>query len=207
MKTLISIAASVLLLSAPLSAFAVSNPKINVQWAQSTVPDWSLVDVGAWATQPTKADPIGDTTSLTGIGDILLNGQKGWIFAINVQGVVFSYYDHYAIQGTASQVIVTAWRDDPLLFPVGTRQADVATINSLKFDAKVGQDNTDQSYVWYREGAQYDNLIANGAPENVTVARYSDFVAPDASIVKPGIYLSDTKYNEFIAAETEKGWR
>ena len=181
-------------------AHATSSPKIYVQWAQSNISDWSLLSVSTWANQPTKADPTGDTTSLTGIGDSLLDNQKGWIFGVNVQGVTFTYYDHYAVEGTVDSVKITAWRDDSLLFPVGQRQADVATINALKFDAKVGQDNTDQSFVFYREGVQYN-------PSDPRQRPYSEFVPPDPSIVKPGVYVSDAKYQQFIDAETLKGWR
>lgn len=205
MKKLILLTLFVLLVPT-LQVHAVSSPKIYVQWAQSSVPDWSLLSTSTWANQPTKLDPVGDTTSLTGVGDLLLDTQKGWIFGLNVQGVTFTYYDHYAVEGTVDSVKVTAWRDDPLLFPVGTRQAVVATINSLKFDAKVGQDNTDQSFIFYYEGTLYDSLV-NNHPDNVTIMHYADFVAPDSSVVKPGIYLSDSKYYEFIAAETAKGWR
>jgi hypothetical protein len=201
MKKLSTLLVSVLVLFSPLLVIAQgSAPKLYVQWAQSNVPDWSLLSVSNWASQPTKLDPIGDTSAITGIGDLLLDNQKGWIFSLNVQGVIFNYYDHYAITGDETSITVTAWRDDPLLFPVGHRQADVAVINSLKFDAKVGQDNTDQVFTFYREGSEYDS-------NNPLQRPYSEFVTPDASITKPGIYLSDSKFNEFINAETLKGWK
>lgn len=198
-KLLITLFALGLFISNVSLANAASSPKIYVQWAQSGIPDWSLLNSGTWNNQPTKVDPVGDTTSLTGIGDSLLNTQKGWVFAVNVQGVTFTYYDHYAIQENGTSVTVTAWRDDPLLFPVGSRQADVAVINSLKFDAKVGQDNTDQTFAFYREGNQYTGGV-NQLP-------YANFVPPDSSTVKPGIFLSDDLYYQFIAAQTAKGWR
>jgi hypothetical protein len=210
MKSFITVLVILVLLAMPFNNVTHAETlgiKIFTQWALSNPRDWDLVDTSVWTSLPTKNDPVGDV-SLAGlaIGDTLLNNVKGYIFALNVQGVTFNWYDHYAVENTSEAITVTAWRDDPILFPEGQRQVDVGIFKPLKFDPKVSQDNTDQSFIFYREGRQYDNLNGN-LPANITLKQYSEFVAPAPSVTKPGIYVSDSKWDQHINAETLKGWR
>ena len=184
-----------------LPAHAAGNMKCYVQWAKASPGDWSLSDAGLWASSQVKVDPVGDV-SLAGlaIGDALLNNSPGWVFGVNVQGVHFEWYDHYHLEDLTDGSLgmrVTAWRDDPILFPVGSRQADVALFLPLAFDPRVGGTNTRQTFTFYREGAEYDP--ARHQP-------YADFVPP-AGNVKHGIYVSDAKWDEHLAARTLRGWR
>ena len=195
------------LLSHP--ARAAGNMKCYVQWAKANPQDWALTDAGLWLSSQTKADPVGDV-SFAGlaIGDSLLTNQPGWVFAVDVQGVIFEWYDHYLIEDLTDGSLgtrVIAWRDDQILFPVGTRQADVAVFLPLAFDPRVGGINTRQTFVLYREGAEYDARIGN-PPENTIILRYEDFAPPIAG-AKHGIYLSDAKWDEHQAARTLHGWR
>lgn len=189
---------------------AVGNMKLFLQWAQSNPGDWVLSDAGKWATSLTKSDPVGDTLNDITRGDALLNNQPGWVFAINVQGLEFAWYDHYHINDLtdgSNGMVVTAWVDD-LSTATGYqfRRADVSTFLPLAFDPRVGGTNTVQSFILYREGTEYDNRLAQGMPENTTLRQYSDFVVPTSN-VKNGIYVSDVKWNEHVAARTQKGWR
>lgn len=205
-RTLLKTAAAASLAAAlrPLGskpARAAGNMKFYAQWAKTTPGDWSLSDGGLWTTSQTKDEPVGDV-SLAGlaIGDALLNNSPGWVFGLNVQGVIFEWYDHYHVEDLTDGSLgtrVTAWRDDPILFPSGTRQADVALFLPLAFDPRVGGTNTRQTFTFYREGAEYDP--ARHQP-------YADFVPPVTN-VKHGIYVSDAKWDEHQAARTERGWR
>ena len=182
--------------------------KLFVQWALSNPKDWDLVGTNVWASQQTKANPVGDV-SVEGIatGDSQLNAQKGWIFAINVQGVTYDWYDHYAVQSTPDTITVSAWRDDPILFPDGQKQADVGIFRNLKFDPKAGQDNTDQSFVIYAQPDRYQYWVDRGVPSNTTLKTWAEFVLPATADTKHGIYLSDAKWEEHVNARTQKGWR
>jgi len=197
-----------ILLNAPPIDAATTGVKIYTQWALAAPRDWDLVSASNWSTGPTKSDPIGDVAGDgTAIGDILLNNVKGYVFSIDVQGVIFNWYDHYAVEETPDAIVVTAWRDDPVLFPEGYKQADVGYFRTLKFDPKVNQDNTDQNFVIYAQDEAYNDWMARGIPENYTLMHWSDFVLPDPSVTKPGIYLSDSKWDEHVAAQTLHGWR
>lgn len=186
------------------------NQKFFIQWAQSNPGDWQLSDVDKWPNIQTKSDPVGDTTDSVNRGDSQLNAQKGWILAINIQGVEFAWYDHYHVldltDGSGATRVI-AWIDD-LSTATGytLRRADVGTFAPLAFDPKVGGTNTVQTFIWYREGSEYDALLASGVPENVTLSQYSNFVAPTTDI-KHGIYTSDATFDLHVAARTQKGWR
>ena len=187
-----------------------ANQKIYIQWALSNPKDWELSDATKWATSLTKSDPVGDTVDSVNRGDSQLNAQKGWVFAINVQGVEFAWYDHYQVEDLtdgSGATRVTAWVDD-LSAATGytLRRADVGIFSPLAFDPRVRGTNTVQTFILYREGAEYDDWLARGVPENVTLRQYSDFVAPTTN-VKHGIYVSDAKWDEHVAARTLKGWR
>lgn len=184
--------------------------KVNVQWALQNPRDWDVVDSSVWSSQPTKSDPIGDV-SIEGlaIGDSLLNNVKGYIFALNVQGIVFNWYDHYAVESLpgSAGVVVTVWRDNPILFPEGWKQAEVWTILNLAFDPRVGQNNTVQSFVLYAQPDIYDVWQSRGLPENGELRTWDEFVAPSTTITKPGVYVSDTKWTQHLDAQTLRGWR
>jgi hypothetical protein len=182
--------------------------KVFVQWAKANPQDWVLTDTGTWSSLSTKLDPVGDVSLAgLGIGDSLLNQSPGWIFAVNVQGVNFDYYDHYAVEETAGVVKITGWRDDPILFPEGTKQADVGTFNQPTFDIKVGQTNTSQSFVIYAQpNNQWWSRGCNPCG-GIVLKPYTDFVAPSVLITKPGIYVSDAKWAEHLAARTLHGWK
>lgn len=215
MKKLLPIFLSVLVILLVIFEFAaptraVGNMKFYLQWALTNPSDWVLSDAGKWATSQVKTEPSGDTLNDSTRGDSLLNSQPGWVFAVNVQGVEFAWYDHYHVEDLtdgSNGMVVTAWVDDLSTATEYTlRRADVGTFLPLAFDPRVGGTNTVQSFIFYREGSEYDDWLAGGLPQNATLQHYNDFVAPTTN-VKHGIYVSDTKWGEHVAARTLKGWR
>ena len=113
-----------------------------------------------------------------------------------------------AIIGGETTVTVTAWRDDPILFPEGTRQADVGIFLNPAFDPKVGQTNTRQSFIIYAQpdNQWWDRGCAPQYAENLTVLPWDQFVMPTTDVLN-GIYLSDVKWDEHLNARTLHGWR
>ena len=194
--------------------FGVYNPppvaeaagiKMFVQWAKANPQDWALSNAEVWGSLNAKIDPVGDVSLAGfGIGDVLLDNAPGWVFAVNIQGVVFDYYDHYHVAQADTTVVVTAWRDDAIIFPEGIKQADVMTFLEPAFDNKTGQVNTRQTLIIY---AQPDNSWwTRGCPcGEITVEPWANFVAPITG-VKHGIYLSDAKWDEHLASRTLHGW-
>ena len=194
----------------PLPEAEAAGIKIFIQWAKSNPQDWEVKSTGDWGILPSKSEPVGDVAlNGTAIGDSLLTGAPGWIFAINVQGVEFNWYDHYHVIQTGTTIVVTAWRDNPILFPEGQKQADVVTFLEPAFDNKVGQINTRISTIIYAQpnNQWWSRGCAPQCAENLTVLPWDQFVAPTTNIYH-GIYLSDAKWDEHLAARTSiHGWR
>ncbi len=185
--------------------------KIYVQWARSNPLDWNLMEHTEWTTQPTKSDPVGDVnTSGVAVGDSQLDGAPGWVFAINIQGVTVDTQDHFLIEeavvNTEVGIKLTYWDDDPVWFPPGSKQAHIWTFLAPAWNSKVGKVNTRQSRIIYAEPDAYAMWNAMMPIENTTLLTWDQFVMPTTGI-KHGIWLSDLKWNEHVAARTRHGWR
>lgn len=188
--------------------------KVYVQWAQATPGDWVLADTGNWPNRQTKADPIGDVgfdllNNVVSIGDVLLNNQAGWVFGINCQGVVFPPSDHFAVEPHVSGgAVVTRWDDDPYWYPNGDwKFADVWTFEPLAFDPKVGTVNTRQSRVFYGDLLWEQYWIDREGELPPFFRPLSFFEPPASAVTKHGIWLSDAKVAEHMAARGLRGWR
>ena len=125
-----------------------------------------------------------------------------------VQGVRANGADHYAVEritvGLEAGIRVTTWNDDPDDWPVGERHARVWTILPLAVDpAYGGAINTRQTQVLYAEGERFFRT----PPQNTTVLPWAVFIPPAAAITRHGVLLTNAKYAEHVAAQTEWGWR
>ena len=81
--------------------------KIYVQWTLANPQDWSPVEVVKdpdWRTLPKKNEPVG--------GEVI-DDNPGWVYALNVQGVRFSSFDHYSVRFAPLEnaLLVTVWND------------------------------------------------------------------------------------------------
>ena len=81
--------------------------KVLVQWTRRNPQDWQELDSSAWSGLAKLPDPT--------VGQ--LGGQDntiGWIFGLNVQGIMMDGADHYAIEDLPDGGLrVSRWFDDP----------------------------------------------------------------------------------------------
>ena len=167
--------------------------KVLVQDARRNPRDWRQIEPLEWGLLPKR--PVPATGELGG-----QNNQDGWVSELNVQGVHFNGFDHYAVEavfiGAEEGVKVTAWNDDPDDWPVGERQARVWTFLPLAPDPTLGfAINTRQSQLVYAEGERFTQLEAN-VPQNTSVRPWAEFVPPAESITRHGVWLTDEKFAE-----------
>lgn len=176
-----------------------------IQWARRNPQDYAPIGSEGWATSPVKADPSRGTPYA--LNEI--TNSPGWVADLSVQGISFST-DHYHVRDLtdgSSGIVITAWNDKPPFSPPGNRFARVVTILPLAPDSKLGGAlNTRQSQVVYAEGSRYDAMLANPI-ENTVVSPWSDFVAPTASEVRHGIWLTDAAWDAHVAVRTTHGFR
>ena len=179
--------------------------KTLLQWARLDATDWIPLDLEivptAWRNLPTRPEPA--PGQLGGTNNVL-----GWINNLMVQGVRFNGADHYAVEqvtvGLELGVRVTVWNDDPDDWPVGQRHARVWTFLPLTADPNLGGAiNTRQTQILYAEGERFLRI----PPQNTTVLPWVSFIPPDTTITRHGVLLTDAKYAEHLAAQTEWGWR
>ena len=179
--------------------------KILLQWARLDATDWIPLDLEivptAWRNLPTRSEPT--SGQLGGTNNVL-----GWVNNLLCQGVRFNGADHYAVERVTVNlepgVRVSIWNDDPADWPVGERHARVWTLLPLAADPNLGGAiNTRQTQVLYAEGPRFTRT----PPQNTTVLPWVDFVPPATAITRHGVQLTDAKYAEHLAAQTEWGWR
>lgn len=174
--------------------------KLYLQWALRTARDWQLSDSSEWSNLPRKADPVRSSP----IPDNQLDNNPGWLAALNVQGVEFGY-DHTVVTNLtdgSGGIVVTIWNDNPTTSPPGKRVAQGWTVLPLAPDSKFGGAlNTRQSRVVYAE----DQTLYS-PNENTVVRPWSEFVVPAAAPVH-GIWVTDAKWAQHLAARTERGFR
>ncbi|HUX16791.1 MAG TPA: hypothetical protein VMW52_09990, partial [Phycisphaerae bacterium] len=171
--------------------------RVLVQWARGTPGDWEEADSRQWHRSAHKPDPTG-----LGLG---LDNAPGWVHALNVQGIVFSAADHYAVEHVDDETIrVSTWNDDPSWVPAGEREAAVWTIKTLAPDpAMKGAINTRQSVEHYAEPAR----AAHYAALDIPCRPWADFTPPVAAVVRHGKYTSDALHEAHRRARRPVGWR
>jgi hypothetical protein len=169
--------------------------KVLVQWTYSAPTDWEEIDSADWSAQPKRPDPIGGEN---------IDDAKGWIFRLNVQGVEFTG-DHYAVEHLEDGCRVYCWSDDPEDYPNGYRNAKIVTFKTLAPDPKFsGAYNTRQTWQYFA-----DEVVRSTIPDNVegTVQTFEEFVPPDESITRHGIWTPNDLHETHNAARTLCGWR
>lgn len=184
---------------------------IYVQWTTLTPQDWTRYEINNdadWRNLPTKPDPA------PGIGpkdETTLDELPGWVFAINVQGIVFSSADHYSIRYNQLEdgLYVTHWNDDAddylpdefvakewgLLFPA----AD---------DRYQGRMNTRQRLTIWTNNDFLRSIYQGGASSGGahTLRNWNAFKAPEPAMTRHGIWVTDPIAEAHVAAQTPHGW-
>lgn len=169
--------------------------RVLVQWATTTVTDWVAYDITR--IQDVRAMPKKPAPS----DSPLIDDQPGWIAALNIQGVVFTGYDHIGFGMVGGALLVYAWNDDPEDFPVGTRWGQIWTIPNLG-PARGVAVNTNISVVWYCE--------PNALPVQMGLTDFQPWSAmsfPNANNTIHGVWVSDTHWDALAAARSMRGWR
>lgn len=178
--------------------------KILVQWTKNNVEGWREFDLRdtpqlrrLWERLPKLPEPAPGQTQT---GD-----TEGWIFDINIQGIYFGGADHYAVELVTNDprgfgLRVTTWSDD-LDDPqtLGNRTATEWTLFDPAPDPVFGGAiNTRQFRRFWAE-----NLIRY--PDAIPFAQ---FTPPADAITRHGIWVSDQKVQEHLAARGPlRGWR
>jgi hypothetical protein len=170
--------------------------KLYVQWTTDPPSDWAEMDTAAWRASPERAV----------VRDAVIDGAPGWIMGLNVQGVVFNGWDHYAVTRQGREVIVTVWNDDtgdPYYTGLG---AQVWRFHPLRM--RFGRFDTEQHLDIYTDNAEraaiWRTRSTSGGP--VTVHPWADFVQPDPRDVRHGIMVEDQLYYDHRDARTPHGW-
>lgn len=169
--------------------------KVYLQWTKAHPTDWVEFDVQdtpqlrrAWERLASKPQPVGGET---------IDDTDGWVFDVNIQGITFGGADHYAVELLTTPEFglrVTTWVDDPDDgYPL---RALVWTLLEPAPDPALGGIiNTRQSRVVYAENPQPGELP------------YSEFVPPDAALVRHGIWVTDELVEQHVVARRRHGWR
>jgi len=165
-----------------------------VQWGRAQASDWELFNTADWHQLPGRGVP--------GHADGL-DGNKGWICALNLYGVIFSG-DHYAIEELPNDgVRVYCWNDDPDDQDASLFVARVVDLYPLQADpAMGGAINTKFSQTIYAGSG-----LSIGGQQNTVVKPWDQFAPPSPSIRRHGIWLPDALYEEHNQAQTIHGWR
>lgn len=160
--------------------------RVLVQWARSRGCDWDEIDSREWTLSPFRDDPTGR--------DLSVDDGPGWVAALNVQGVCFEGYDHYAVEHLDDETVrVVAWTDTgPQCI------AHVWTIKPLACDPIFGGAyNTRQQQIVYTD---------DPAPwSDRDVRPWSDFVPPVG--VRHGKMLPDDLWDAHRRSRRPAGWR
>lgn len=162
---------------------------VLVQWA-GRPEDWEPVASSDWSQAPSRPVPTEQDR---------VDGQRGWVNAINVQGCIFEA-DHYAVEQLPDGMCkVYAWNDDPDDWP-DDRWGHVITFRPLAPDPKFGQAyNTNLTHEIYAEGP-----VAGAFPN---AKPWADFPIPDVAIQRHGIWLPSGAMTAHLNARRTVGWR
>lgn len=183
--------------------------RVIVQWtlADPTQPpvELDLTTSGrgarAWRDLAAKREPTGADT---------IDSTPGWVFSINVQGVIFAGFDHYGAEPIAGGGLrVYGWCDDPEDFPVGERFAEVWEFRDPAHDPRVGKVNTRQKKTIYADDVTYPLFVGQVAADGpVAVLPWAEFVPPPAALTRHGVWVRDAAlYDAHLAAIPRNGWR
>lgn len=167
--------------------------KLLIQWTTLKPTDWEEIDSTEWTSLPKKAVPLGNE---------VISNEPGYIFQINIQGLMFAGFDHYAVIDLGGFVRVVCWSDDPEDEPVSYRHAREWNIYPLKYDETLKCINTLQEQIVY--GATTHNDL------DVVYKDWDEFKTPNEIFVRHGIWVNkrlNDKHREVVSKDVTHGWR
>lgn len=170
--------------------------RVLVQWSTSRPGDWEEVDSKDFHLLPSRPVPTGTER---------LDGERGWITALNVQGVTFEGCDHYAVEDLPNGACrVYAWRDDQedATLPLG----HVWTFYPLSQDPDSGGGwNTRQFSDVYLPDESRSRWPTER--QRTTFRPLHKFEPPPGPISRHGIWMPDGLNEAHLLAQTKRGWR
>lgn len=171
--------------------------KIFVQWTRDMPQDLEEMDSSTWGQHPYSPLPEGDET---------INNTEGWVYSLNVQGVVFEGFDHYAVENIPGDgVRVTVWNDDPEDFTSEEMYAQVWEFLPPAPDERIGGAmNTRQSLTVYAgDPSRFPQSDIMAEP----CKPWSEFTPPPASATRYGITVPNEKALAHRQMRSPRSWR
>lgn len=179
--------------------------KVCIQWATNPHSKFEIIDSKEWTNIPKKNEPHGTE---------VVNDIKGWIQSVCVYGVTFKA-DHYAIIENPrgypiGSVKVVMWNDDPQERTPNETYAREWFFQPMKLKNRKWIPPQNQIvYIseimkqqW--EGQGILPLFTGGT--KVLVKPFSDFISPEESLIRHGVWLSN-ELNEVYERSESHSWR
>lgn len=188
--------------------------KIYVQWATDPARGWYKYDSSQWRDLPKKLEPgpnhipifdnddrvVGFEPGSEDIDDIM-----GWVSRVCVQGVSF-FGDHIAVlhQPDEQSIDVYCWNDDLTDYDTEQLRGGVWKFHPLLTKPVA---NTRQYCTQFIHSS-----LLNSAPKMETTGglvqyrNYDEFVLPDETLIRHGIWMTDALNND-LRAFAPMGWR
>jgi hypothetical protein len=161
--------------------------------------NWLSVPSELWTSIPESLIP---TKALGADSDDI------YINAINIQGVVFVGYDHYAIRHIDKNHIYLICWDDDLEDHTGDRKAVEWDFYSPCYDIKCKCINTKQSWIGFYESIERRQKLVQANIDILEyIGRWEEFIPPDENITRHGIWMTDEQYEAHKQVLTIVGWR
>jgi hypothetical protein len=172
--------------------------KVLVQYARAKPIDWEQLDSSAWSSLPKKSSPLSSNSKAH-------DNSPGHLHAVNVQGVIFSGYDHYAVEHLAEGCRITAWADESK--PDGEKHALVWTMFPLAPDNRLGGCiNTRQSQVIYAAPDVLARYKSYGPIENTVLRTWDEFTPPAEDLTRHDARLPVEDSDAHHAVLTHRGY-
>lgn len=170
--------------------------RVLVQWTRRRPRDWEEIDSADWGSLPRR--PVPAPGQLGAADD-----AAGWVMALNVQGVEFTGYDHYAVSDIPGGCQVTAWNDDPDDDPstpyAGMRWTFLDPAPDPRFDWKV---NTRQLVEFWT-----DEPITGAASGGAHINRPRAEFVPPTDRARHGVWVEDADLERHRGRRVTRSWR
>ena len=176
--------------------------KIYYQWSTEPWGDWQVIDSAKWGLLQFRGVPQGGEA---------IDGQGGWIYALNVMGSIWSGYDHYGVDHqNDGSCKVYAWMSDPddVQAQPYDFYARVSTYWPCSPDPALGGAINTRGHQLVFCQEKVGNLFKVIGPiQNKVYRPWDEFTPPDPAITAHGVWLPDALSDKHYEKRTRHGWR
>lgn len=164
--------------------------------------DWGYCQSHEFQNLPSRPLPDGTET---------INDAPGYVSAINIQGMIFSGYDHYSVVPIGDgECRAVCWIDDDEgreAYPFEQWYAREWIFRPLQPNMELGGAYTPKhSQIVYANSTIKDYYAGIGPVENTTVRDWSDFIPPSSQSIRHGVWLSDELHGEHEVRRPMRRW-